>query len=112
MSWPQLPDIVAHLISEKVENLLKQESVLDLLEEFGGLTIAVLKEVVGYFQGSEAECERLVALCVQDTFGNKLMCKLNGISRCRHCQAAFNLRVDSSKMDFGTVRYGSCRTRH
>lgn len=108
----QLPDIVAHLISEKAENLLKQESVLDLLEEFGGLTIAVLKEVVGYFRDSKAERERLVALCEQDSFGNTLMSKLNRISRCRHCQAAFNLRVDSSAIDFGTVRCGSCRTRH
>lgn len=108
----QLPDIITHLISEKAEDLLKQESVLDLLQEFGGLAIAVLKEVVGYFQSSEAERKRLVALCVENTFGNSLTYKLNGISRCRHCQAAFNLRVERETIGFGTVRCGICRTRH
>ena len=108
----QLPDFVAHLISEEAESLLKQESVLDLLEEFGDLTIAILKEVVGSLKSSEGECKRLIALCVEDTFAHNLMCKLNRISRCRHCQAAFNIRVDTDRIDFGTVRCGSCRTRH
>lgn len=108
----QLPDIVVHLISEKAEHLLKQESVLDLLEEFGGLAIAVLKEVHGYFRDSEAERGRLAALCEQDSFGNTLMNKINRIPRRRHCQSVFYARVDSSAMDFGTLRCGSCRTRH
>lgn len=107
----QLPDIVARLIPEKAETLLQQESVLDLLEDFGGLTIAMLKEVHGYLRSSEAERERLIALCEKDTFGRILMSKINQISRCRHCQIEFNARVDS-EYDFGTFRCGRCRTRH
>ena len=108
----QIPDVVADLMSEKAENLLKQELVLDLLEEFGGVTIAVLREVAGYFRDSEVERERLAALCEPDSFENTLVSKLNRISRCKHYQAAFSVRVDISATDFGTVRCGSCRTRH
>ena len=108
----QLPDFVTHLISEEAESLLKQESVLDLLGEFGDLTVAILREVAGNLKGSEGERKRLIALCVEDTFGNNLVCKLNGIPRCRHCQAAFNLQVERETIGFGTVRCRSCRTRH
>lgn len=108
----ELPDIVAHLIAENAQGLLKQESLLDLLEEFWNLTVAVLKEVVECFQNSEVERQRLLALCEQDSFGERLMRKINRISRCRHCQAPFNVRVDSDAMYFETVRCGSCRTRH
>lgn len=99
----QLPDIVVHLISEKAPNLLQQESMLDLLEEFGDLTITVLKEVAGYFHNSEVECEWLVNM-----LGNGLMSKLNWIPRCRHCQVVFNLWVDREEIGFGTVQCESC----
>lgn len=42
-----LPDIVANFISKNADYLLRRESTSDILGEFGGLTVAVLKDVAG-----------------------------------------------------------------
>lgn len=104
----QIPESIAHFIAGHAGRLLKCKQMLNLLQEFGSLTTAVLKEVVRNFQNSEVEHEQLVALCKEDRPGNGLRTTVNENPQCRHCKAMFNLQVDDSWV----VRCGTCRTRH
>lgn len=85
--------------------------MLDVLEEFGTLTTAVLIKLVGRLRQSDEERERLIALGTQ-SFGSGLMRTVNSLTKCRHCYGEFNLRVESATIGWGSVRCGKCRTRH
>lgn len=104
----QIPESIAHFIVGHAGRLLKCKQMLNLLQAFGSLTTAVLKEVVQNFQDAEMEHEQLVALCKEDRLGNGLRIKINENPKCRHCKAMFNLQVDDSWV----VCCGMCRTRH
>jgi hypothetical protein len=108
----ELCEDLSNVISENVQSLIERESVLEVLEEFGVLSTAVLEKLVGRLKFSEEERERLVTLCREDSFGRGLMTKVNSLSKCRHCHAEFNLRVDSTTIGWGSIRCGRCRTRH
>lgn len=108
----ELCEDLANVISKNAQDLVERESILEVLEEFGVLSTAVLQKLVGRLKYSEEERERLITLCGQDSFGHALMTKVNWLARCRHCHAEFNLRVDDSTIGWGSIRCGRCRTRH
>jgi hypothetical protein len=103
----ELCEDLSNVISENIQSLVEQESILPALEEFGALSTAVLEKPIGCLKHLEEERERLITLCGQDLFGRALMIRVNSPSRCRHCHVEFNLRVDST-----TVGWGLIRTRH
>jgi hypothetical protein len=108
----ELCEDLSNVISKNVQSLVERESVLEVLEEFGVLSTAVLEKLVGRLKFSEEERERLITLCRENSFGRTLMTKVNSLSNCRHCHAEFNLRVDCTTIGWGSIRCGRCRTRH
>ncbi|KAF3404927.1 hypothetical protein DPV78_003398 [Talaromyces pinophilus] len=107
----ELCEILSDIICENAQNLIERGPMLDVLEEFGTLTTAVLTKLVGRLAQSDLERERLIALGTQ-SFGSGLMRTINSLTKCRHCYGEFNLRVESATIGWGSVRCGKCRTRH
>lgn len=108
----ELYELLSNVICENAAGLVEKGSMMDVLEEFGTLAAAVLIKLVGRFRQSEEERDRLIALCIQDSFGYGLMKQVNSLIMCRHCSREFNLRVESATIGWGSVRCGKCRTRH
>jgi hypothetical protein len=108
----ELCEVLSNVISENVQGLVEQESILEVLEEFGTLSTAVLEKLVGRLKHSEEERERLITLCGQGSFRRAFMTKVNSLPRCRHCHAEFNLRVEDCIIGWGSIKCGRCRTLH
>jgi hypothetical protein len=56
----ELCEDLANVISENVQGLVERESILEVLEEFGALSTAVLEKLVGRLKHSEDGRKRLI----------------------------------------------------
>lgn len=107
----QFPGRISKLISQKAGGLLQLQSMVDLLEEFPGLTVSVLKDFV---QNLAAQRTRLRDTLSQaaDMAGwlETLKSKTDSLDECRHCAEPFNIRLD--QRNYNIIRCKSCGTRN
>ena len=103
-----LPEVITGLISENAGELLKRQSILDLLEEFPSLAVSAFKDFV---QISDAERIRRSAVCDEAVrYGRRLKSKINNTERCRQCDQFFGIRAHESRHAIVICKF--CDTRH
>jgi hypothetical protein len=107
----ELSSVLANVIAKNIASFTAKGSMLDVLKSSGRLAVSVLEIVVACLADSEGERERLVGLCINDTFGRHLMSKVNKASACRHCNAGFYLRVEEGSKGWGSRQCGRCRAQ-
>ncbi|KAL1850834.1 hypothetical protein Plec18167_002574 [Paecilomyces lecythidis] len=100
-----LRDVVIDTISKNIISLVREGTILPLMDTNGKLGSAVIAKLVGNGRIKASEEEQATTL-------DRLASKLTGRRSCRHCSATLNVRMERGEYEYGTFRCATCSTRH